>query len=153
MSLSPTTGKDDGWVSIAFEGHHNWRGTTPTDAKAAGRHRQDGHQPAGTQLVVVGNFTQVGGLARDQMAVVDLTAAKPRASTWATTSLSSTCNRKKWDSWVRDVAVSPDGTYAVVVSTGGPNADTLCDAAARFALNTRARDVPPTWVASTGGDS
>ena len=153
VSLSPTTGKDDAWVSIAFDGHHNWRGTTPTDAKAAVGIAKMATNPAGTQLVVVGNFTKVGGLARDQMAVVDLTAAKPRPSAWATTSLSSTCNRKKWDSWVRDVAVSADGTYAVVVSTGGPNAGTLCDAAARFALNTRARDVPPTWVTSTGGDT
>ena len=121
VSLASTTGKPDGLVAISFAGHHNWRGTNPTDAKAAVGITRMATNPAGTQLVVVGNFTTVGGLARNQIAVIDLTSTTARVSTtWYTTSLSSACNRQKWDSWVRDVAVSPDGSYLVVANTGGP---------------------------------
>ncbi len=73
--------------------------------------------------------------------------------TWATRALSAACDQKKWDSWVRDVAVSPDGSYAVVANSGGPRAKTPCDGAVRLGLNTRSTRVKPTWIASAGGDT
>ncbi|HYN74662.1 MAG TPA: hypothetical protein VEV13_00530 [Candidatus Limnocylindria bacterium] len=154
VSLSATTGRADHWLSLTFTGHHNWRATNVTDAKAAVGITRMATNPSGSKLVVIGNFTSINRLPRDQMAVIDLAASSPRVSaTWATTSLKSACKRIKYDSWVRDVAVSPDGSYAVVTSTGGPYPGTLCDSAARFELNTRSRDVPPTWVAAAGGDT
>ncbi len=154
VSLSATTGKADHWLSLTFKGHHNWRATNVTDAKAALGITRMATNAAGSKLVVIGNFTSIDGLPRDQMAVIDLAPSPPRVSaTWATTSLKSACKRTRYDSWVRDVAVSPDGSYAVVTSTGGSYPGTLCDSAARFELTTRSRDVPPTWVAAAGGDT
>ena len=44
--------------------------------------------PAGDRLVVVGNFRTVGGLARDQIVMIDLTGATAAVSTtWYTTLL------------------------------------------------------------------
>jgi hypothetical protein len=153
VSLSATKGTADAWVSLAFAGHHNWTGKSTLDAKAAVGITEMARNPAGTRLVVIGNFTTVAKLPRDQVAVIELTGTPKVSTSWATTALAARCNGRKWDSWVRDVAVSPDGSYFVVASMGGPHAGTPCDGAVRFELSTRSTDVPATWVASTGGDS
>ena len=49
---------------------------------------------------------------------------------------------------------SPDGSYFVIVSTGGPNGTNgICDAAARFETANVSSTVEPTWINWTGGDS
>jgi hypothetical protein len=52
------------------------------------------------------------------------------------------------------VDFSPDGSYFVIVTTGGPNGTTgLCDAAARFETGNVSSTVQPTWINFTGGDT
>ncbi len=153
-SLSAKTGKLNGWVELTFTGHHNWKSNKPDRAKAPIGITRMAVDPSATRLVVAGNFTAIDGLSRDQIAVIDLTRKRPRVlRNWATTSLTASCTQKRWDSWVNDIAISPDGGYVVVVSGGGPHEGTPCDGAARLNLRTRSRDVVPTWIASTGGDS
>src|ERR1700689_5664266 len=61
---------------------------------------------------------------------------------------------------MRDVQFSPDGSYFVVVATGGGvgarNPDgtlSSCDAATRFETTGTGTNVRPTWIDYTGNDT
>ena len=123
----PTTGKDDGWVSITFAGHHNWRGTTPDRREGLRRHREDGDQPG---------RDAAGG--RRQLHHRRWPAARPdgRHRPHRRHARRSTLGHHEPQLHLQPQEVGQlgprrgglaDGTYAVVVSTGGPNAGTLCD--------------------------
>src|SRR5204863_4550313 len=60
-----------------------------------------------------------------------------------------------FDGYLRGVQFSPDGSYFVVVDTGGYHNSTfeLCDIAARFETSATGSDVQPTWADYTGTDS
>lgn len=108
--------------------------------------------PDGSQLVAVGNFTRVAGEERPQLAVVDLASRPARLADWHTDRYSEECSLR-FDTYMRDVDVSPDGSYFVVVTTGARAAPTLCDAAARWELTSRGSGLQPTWADHSGGDS
>ena len=60
---------------------------------------------------------------------------------------------KGFDTYLRQVKFSPDGSYFVVAATGRASSpDRLCDSAARFETGGAGRH-NPTWVQRTGGDS
>src|SRR5205085_3715945 len=110
--------------------------------------------PAGARLIVVGNFRTVGGLARDQIVMIDLTGATAAVSTtWATTLYAPICSPNAFDSYMRDVELSPDGSFFVVATTGGPHSGTLCDTAARFETYAVGTALTPTWTDTSGGDT
>ena len=109
--------------------------------------------PDGTRLVAIGNFKQVDGTVHDQVALWDLGSSRAALRDWRTTRFETPCLKRAYDSFVRDVDISPDGAYFVVASTGGYTAGSLCDAAARFETGASGQAVQPTWVAYTGGDS
>ena len=58
---------------------------------------------------------------------------------------------------MRDVDWSPDGSYFVIVSTGGPAggypAKGFCDAAGRWNASSSGAVAEPAWINWTGGDS
>ena len=54
---------------------------------------------------------------------------------------------------MRDVEMSPDGSYFVVATTGGPTANTLCDVAARWETYAVGTTLTPTWTNNSGGDT
>ena len=128
-TLNATTGAFDPFMDITVSGHHN----TGTGAEAPVGVRESGLTPAGDRMVVVGNFRTVGGLARDQIVMIDLTGANATVATnWYTTGYTPICSPSAFDSYMRDVEMSPDGSFFVVATTGGPHSGTLCDTAARF---------------------
>ncbi len=155
VSLDPATGAVDGYTKLAFTGHHNWTGL-PGESKAWVGPTRLGVSPDGTHLVAIGNFTMVGTQSRDQVAMLLLGPTSLTVdATWATSLYVPPC-MTYWDSYVRDVAFSPDGGYFVVVTTGGYGLNGerwACDAAARWDIGRTGSDVPPTWVAETGGDT
>lgn len=158
--LHATTGALDGAFNVAV---------------TSGRTRADGTAPAasvlemdadasGNQLVVVGNFRSVGGQPRQQIAMVNL--AGNSLSSWFTnrfpndvagTPQAFKCY-EQFDTQMRDVEFSPDGSYFVAVTTGGApdsNSTSLCDTATRW---DSAAPVGPTgaverWKNCTGGDT
>ncbi|GLY01422.1 MULTISPECIES: delta-60 repeat domain-containing protein [Actinoplanes] len=108
--------------------------------------------PDGRKLVAVGAFLRAGAYERTQIAAFDLGGAGAALSDWYTDAYRPAC-MKGFDTYLRQVKFSPDGSYFVVAATGrASSAQTLCDSAARFEARSPGRHVP-TWVQRTGGDS
>ena len=113
---------------------------------------------AGTRLVVIGNFRRVGGQLRQQIAMIDLT--NNTVAPWSTnrypndrpgTPMDFPC-ADSFHTNLRDVEISPDGNWFVVVTTGAAVRNSLCDTAARWEMNA-APNANPTWINCTGGDT
>ncbi|HET6876605.1 MAG TPA: PKD domain-containing protein [Jatrophihabitans sp.] len=150
VELDATTGAIDDSMNIQFTGHHNdsgsgaqgWIGPSNIDVTNDGK-----------TMVVIGNFKYADGLLRDQAALIDLSGATAQVAPWATDRYSPLCFNWAFDSYVRGVSFSPDGSYFVINATGGGNPGTLCDATARFETNLTDTAAQPTWVDETGGDT
>ena len=151
-TVSSTTGALDSYVSFNVSGHHNYTGLTGQAFGAVGITSFD-ISPDGTQLVAIGNFTQVDGVLHDQIVRVGLGDASLTVLPWNTSVYGTACSSNRFDSWIRDVGFSPDGSYFVVTATGGPHPGEYCDSAARFESASLGTNVPVTWVNWTGGDS
>lgn len=110
---------------------------------------------AGTKLVVVGNFRSVAGATRPQLAVVDLTAGGNGTldADWNTAAFGTAC-ASVFDTYLRDVEISPDGGWFAINTTGAwGGAASLCDTTSRWELSAVGNDIRPTWVEHTGGDT
>lgn len=108
--------------------------------------------PDGRQMVVVGSLLKVGATARSRIAMFDITRPAPALTGWYTDAYAPPC-APDFQAYLRQVKFSPDGSYFVVVSTGGTSGpDKLCDAAARFQSAGDGRH-DPVWVQHTGGNS
>ena len=109
--------------------------------------------PDGSKLVIIGNFMKVNTQPRPQAAMIDLSTTPASLANWQTDRYVPPCFSNAFDTYMRDVNFSPDGSYFVIVSTGGPNFGTLCDTAARWESNAQGAALQPTWVDATGGDT
>jgi hypothetical protein len=147
VALDPSTGLAAPGVNIPFTGTHN--GGVSRVAKID-------VSPNGSTLVAVGNFTNVGGNPRDQIALLDLAGATASVSTWSTQRFTNACN-SVFDTYIRDIDISPDGSYFAVGTTGsfmgGANAGVLCDSVSRWELGRTGPSQQPTWVDYAGGDT
>lgn len=107
-----------------------------------------------TRMVLIGNFTSVGGQPRPQVAMLDLTTSPVSVMNWVANQYTIKCGSSsstKFD--VRDVNFSPDGSYFIIGATGGHTpVGGLCDGVTRWETN-GSGSVTPTWFAMTGGDS
>lgn len=112
--------------------------------------------PDGTKLVATGTFLTAGGLDRAQIAMLDLTTTPVSVSSWQSDALKPNCN-PKFDTYIRDVEFSPDGSYFVLGNTGaytgGPAAGVLCDSVTKWDANATGPGQKPIWADYTGGDS
>lgn len=151
-SLDATTGDLTPFVTNAVTVNHSW---TPTNGAQKGAVGVEDLviTPDGSKLVAIGNFKSVDGLPRDQVVMIDLggTSAVVRPD-WATHRYEPACYSASYDSYIRDVDMSADGSYFVIAASGGGR-DTLCDNTARFETNAVGQDVQPTWANAAGGDS
>ncbi len=109
--------------------------------------------PNGSRLAIVGNFLSVGGIPREQIALVDLTTTPATVANWATTRYHQDCAPVFNNTYLRDVAFSPDSTFLIAVTTGAFFANSLCDTASRWEVNQAGTTLQPTWVTYTGGDT
>jgi hypothetical protein len=144
MALNPTTGADTGAINITVAGI-----VDPTDET---RVKSIAISPNGTRLVATGNFATVNGLSRKRafMLYLGRTAV---LSTWHAPRFDVNCDSPRRLTSAQGVDFSPDGSYFVIVATGGPGLRGICDAAARFETANVSRTVEPTWINWTGGDS
>ena len=108
--------------------------------------------PDGSKLVAIGALLKSGGYDRAQIAMFDISGPTAALTSWYTDAYKPEC-MKGFDTYLRQVKFSPDGSYIVVAATGRASSpDRLCDSAARFETGGSGRH-NPTWVQRTGGDS
>jgi hypothetical protein len=156
--LDATTGAiDNTFMNVQLSQRHNDSGS---GAQGTVGVKELDVAPDGNHVVVIGNFkkaadnTTATPYARDQVMLLNTGGSTAVVSpTWATTRYTPYCFNWAYDSYVRDVAFSPDGSYFVVGSSGGYTTGTLCDTVARFETNTASTTAQPTWVNYTGGDT
>lgn len=150
-TVNASTGALDPFMNVQLSQRHN---DTGSGALGAVGTKELAINAQGDRLAVLGNFKKADGLSRDQLALVSLDGATATVTPdWATARYTPYCFNWAYDSYVRDVSFSPDGTWFVVTATGGHNTGTLCDTAARFETYTKSTTVEPTWVDDTGGDT
>ncbi len=109
--------------------------------------------PDGTKMVVIGNFTKINGLTRWQAGMIDLSTTPASVANWSTDRFTPACRITAFDTYMRDVAFAPDGSYFVIVTTGAYNAGTLCDTTSRWSSTATGTALQPAWVDYTGGDT
>ncbi|HEY0534911.1 MAG TPA: PKD domain containing protein [Actinoplanes sp.] len=108
--------------------------------------------PDGRKLVAVGALLKASGYDRTQVVMFDISGPTAALTSWYTDAYRPAC-MKGFDTYLRQVKFSPDGSYFVVAATGRASApDRLCDSAARFETAGGGRH-NPIWVQRTGGDS
>jgi hypothetical protein len=152
-ALNLTTGADTGYVNLGITGRLEGSNT------GTSVQRFDVN-PAGTQVVAVGNFTTVARDIRHRAFVANLGTAGATLDPWYYNSLTKPCAATiaARQAYLTDVDYSPDGSYFVVVSTGyvprlqSEIGETICDAAARFDVDI-ATPNRPVWMNYTGGDT
>jgi hypothetical protein len=143
-AVNETSGDVDPNLNLPFAGTHNG-GTTNV-------YKFD-VDPAGTRLIAIGNFTTVAGVARRQAALLNVAAGGPATvANWQTDRYSAAC-ASVFNTYMRAVDMSPDGSWFVIVTTGAYRAGTLCDTAARWESGATGSGLQPTWVSYTGGDT
>ncbi|MGA8116115.1 MAG: hypothetical protein WCA46_20850 [Actinocatenispora sp.] len=145
-SLSPASGAVTAALTTRLAGPRSTANGTTTSIKVTDL----AVSPDQRRLIVIGNFNQVGGLARYQLAVLDLTTSPVRVANWSTLRFRPNCSGV-FPTYLRGIAIAPSSTWFVITDTGGPSGP-QCDSVTRFSL-TRTGNVTPTWVNNTGGDT
>ncbi len=110
--------------------------------------------PDGNTLVAGGNFMDVNGLTRNQMALVDLSGT-PSVLDWSTEKFVPPCAAPHvFVHYVQDVKFGSDGSWFVVGTNGGSGwPEAYCDVLVRFETMARGGSQLGTWVNYTGNDT
>jgi hypothetical protein len=165
-SLNPTTGLDDGFVHLSISGNYQFSGVSSN----ATRVFNQALSHSGTLDLVMGDFTSVGGLPRQQIFMLNLATSPASVTAWTS---------PEWDGsdgnlpggypyqcagvepfYIQAAAWSPNDSTIYIGTTGyhpwnEPTGATprtgLCDAAAAFPATQAS--VLHDWVNYTGCDS
>jgi PKD repeat protein len=150
-TLTAATGALDAYMGVDVLENHNYpRGS----ARASVGVSKIDISPDGSRMAAIGNFRSAEGLARDQAMTILLQSGGAVVDpNWRTRRYEPACNANSFDTYVRDVEFSPDGSFFSIVTTGGGYSGTLCDTATRWDSAATGQDVQPRWVAVTGGDT
>ena len=146
VSLNPTTGTDDGYLSLNISGNYGSGATAVYNQQIS---------PDGTLDLAEGTFTMVGGLPRQQIFMLSLGPTSATVTGWTSTEFNQPCVKNE-AFYVRAASWSPDGGTVFIATTGfhplnGPADTQLCDAAAAFPSTQTS--VSHIWVNYTGCDS
>jgi hypothetical protein len=164
-SLSPVTGRDDGFVHLNISGHYVYKGVKPNPTKVYNQQLSND----GTLDLVEGDFTSVGGLPRQQIFMLNVSGTTAAVTGWSS---------PQWDGsegnlpggypyqcagkdafYIRAAAWSPDDATVYIADTGfepynsspGSPRSGLCDAVAAFPATET--EVTDDWINYTGCDS
>ena len=149
-TLDATTGRYDPFMNLAVAGVHD-----PTTNNGGGTTDvvKIDITPDGSRLLGVGNFKTVGGQDRDQIFQLDLTGASATLANWQTNTFKALCVAV-FNTYIRDIDYSPDGSFFVVSTTGASRgAASPCDSISRFETGSPGTGLLPTWLTHTGGDT
>lgn len=143
-TVDPATGGANPYMALRFSGVNNGGSTQVIKITIS---------PDGDRLVAVGNFSMLGTAAERQLAMLDLSGPSAAPSAFHTGFFTNTCS-SSFDTYLRDVDFSPDGTFFVAVTTGAyGGANSPCDSQSRFEAAATGPNVAPSWVTRTGGDT
>lgn len=146
-TLNPTTGGFDSFFTGTIAGVHK-AGSYTTVMKMDAN-------PQAQRMAIVGNFDTLGGVKHHQLMVLDISGTSARVADFQSDFYNARCSTS-FDTYMRDVDFSPDGTFFVVSTTGayGGYGDLIgCDTAARFDVSATGTGILPSWVSYTGGDT
>ncbi|HEU4811930.1 MAG TPA: PKD domain-containing protein [Nocardioides sp.] len=142
-TVNPTTGAPSTFMALPIAGVHNGGVTAVIKFDIT---------PDGSRLVAIGNFDTLSGVQNHQLFMLDLTGSFAQPSTFHTNFFTSACS-SSFDTYMRDVDFSPDGSYFVTGTTGAYGGNTsACDQVSRFET-AGSGEVAPSWVDYTGGDT
>ncbi|MGD9957969.1 hypothetical protein [Nocardioides sp.] len=144
-TVDPTSGAFQPYMRASITGVHNSGATRVSKIDIT---------PNGTRLIAVGNFAQVNGSNRAQVFMLDLSGAAASLANHATSFYTPPCAARAFDSYMRDVDFSPDGSFYVISTTGAyGGSEGPCDTTARFETASTGTTLVPSWVNYTGGDT
>jgi hypothetical protein len=154
-SLNTSTGRDDGFVRLNISGHYQFPGVAGNPTRVY--NQQLNH--TGTMEMVEGDFTSVGGQARQQVFMLNVSGSRASVTGWTGRGLNTNCNFNE-PFYAQAAAWSPDDSTIYVATTGYKPAGTPagsaprtgpCDAAIAYpSTHTR---VARKWTNYTGCDS
>ncbi|MDQ2873990.1 MAG: hypothetical protein M3Y33_03900 [Actinomycetota bacterium] len=154
-SLNPATGTDDGFVHLSISGNYQFPGVSGN----ATRVYNQALSHSGQLDLVMGDFTSVGGLPRQQIFMLNLAGAHATVTGWTSSEFNGNCATVE-PYYVQAAAWSPSDSTVYIGTTGfHPNGQPtgatprtgLCDAAAAFPATQTS--VAHQWVNYTGCDS
>jgi hypothetical protein len=167
-SLNSTTGKDDGFVKLNISGNYQYAGVASNGTRVYNQALSH----SGTLDLVMGDFTSVGGLGRQQIFMLNLAGTKAAVTAWTSPEFDGSSTSYPYqcaDSepfYIQAASWSPDDSTVYIGNTGyhpfnvpvsdpvtkQPTPRTgLCDAAVAFP-STQA-SVLHKWINYTGCDS
>ncbi len=153
VSLNPTTGKSDGFLHLSISGNYQYPGVSSNPTRVY--NQQLSH--SGALDLVEGDFTSVGGQARQQAFILNVSGTTATVTGWNAPEFNTNCYVTE-PFYVRDGAWSPDDSTVYFGTTGfHPNNQTTppwtgpCDAALAFPATPTT--VSALWTNYTGCDS
>ncbi|WP_232828266.1 PKD domain-containing protein [Kribbella monticola] len=143
-TVNATTGAFDAFMRLSIAGLHNGGVTTVIKMDVT---------PDGSHLVGIGNFDTISAVKHHQIFMLNLTGATAAVENWQTDFYNTACSRS-FETYMRDLDFSPDGSYFVVSTTGAyGGAGIACDSTARFNTGARGSGLGYYWLDNTGGDT
>jgi hypothetical protein len=134
VSMSPTTGAVDSWMTVPFSGTYGPGFPTMVyDMKPS---------VAGTRLLLNGIFTSVGGLSRTQIVMLNVSPTSTSVNAWDSPELHDTCVSTKSRFWARGINWSTGDTMVIVASTGAWGSSVFCDSFVRLPSSPVATNMP-----------
>ena len=153
--LNPTTGKDDGFVHLKISGHYQFKGVGFNATKIYNQALSH----SGSLDMVMGVFTSVGGVNRQQIFMLNVGGSKAKVTGWTSSMFNAHCVTDEPE-YVKAASWAPGDGKIYIATTGRnyfgrpPNAfplKGLCDVAAAFPATQAS--VKPVWINYTGCDS
>jgi hypothetical protein len=154
-SLDPTNGHDDGFVHLKISGHYQFKGVAYNATKIYNQALSH----SGTLDMVMGDFTSVGGVNRQQIFMLNVGGSQARVTGWTSKDFNSHCVTTE-PFYVQAASWSPGDSRIYIATTGRnyynrpPNTfplKGLCDVAAAFPATQKS--VFPLWKNYTGCDT
>ena len=162
VSLSPATGKSDGFLHLSISGSYNYPGVSSNPSQVYNQQLSHG----GTLDLVEGDFTSVGGVQREQIFMLNVGGTTATVTGWTSPEFDGSSSAYAYQcatvepfyiqaaAWSADdstVYIGTTGYHANGSSTGQTARTGLCDAGAAFPATQTS--VLHEWVNYTGCDS
>ena len=155
-SLNTASGKNDGFIRLNISGHYQFPGVHENATRVYNQQLSHG----GTLELVEGDFTSVGGQARQQVFMLNVGGSRASVTGWTGRGLNTNCTFSE-PFYAQAAAWSPDDSTIYVGTTGYKPAGTPggsaprtgpCDAAIAYPSTPHVK-ASRKWINYTGCDS